>query len=156
MRDRIQPPGQADERVRLVDGPARVRLRPRGESHLLAFLAIAAAVCVSIAAVKPWGEHAALPGPSVMTPPAGTTFAVASDSGQAYLVVQPADIGTGADGCTGNQYWFVVSESPQPLPSLEQITRLLICAGASPQGVVWLSSPGPDASASVELELSTP
>jgi hypothetical protein len=133
-----------------------VRLRPRGESHLLAFLAIAAAVCVSIAAVKPWGEHAAAPGPSTMAPSAGTTSAVASDPGQPYILVPPAYVGTGAESCTGNQYWFAVSGSPQPLSSLEQITPLLICASESQQHVVWLSSPGPDASASVELESSTP
>ena len=139
-----------------MDGPTTVRLRPRSESHLLAFLAIAAAVCVSIATVKPWGDQAASPGPSAMTPTAGATAAVPSEPGQADIVVQQVYVGNGSDSCTANQYWYAVSGSPGPLSGRMQIAPLLICASASQQPVVWPPSPEPEASTPVELESSAP
>lgn len=91
-----------------------------------------------------------------MTPTAGATAAVPSEPGQPYMVVEPAQVGTGWDSCTGNQYWFAVAGTPGPLSGRMQIAPLLICASASQQPVVWLPLPGPDASTSVELESSAP
>jgi hypothetical protein len=79
-----QAPARTDTPGELASGPTLARVRPRGESHLLALMSAAAVVFVAIAIAKPWGESA--------PPPAAAPSLVVETSQPVANVVQPGEV----------------------------------------------------------------
>lgn len=136
-----QAPARTDTPGELASGPTLVRVRRRGESHLLALMSAAAVVFVAIAIAKPWGESA--PPPAA---PAATPSLVVETAQPVVIVVQPGEVPTTLTVvCTEDPRvspWVV--GSAEPVMGLQRITQPLVCTGANLQWLEWVL-PSPSA-----------
>ena len=131
--DTRQPPDPTDPAEEREGGLTLARVGRRGESQLLAFLSIAAAVFVAVAIVKPWAGSTPPGSPATTStlaaatqqasagrtaPPESSTTPpspMASEMLQGYIVVQSGELTTGPGVCADGKWTALVpaaSEDP--------------------------------------------